>query len=92
MDCATAPSQVDEGSGLAPGGSSRPVCDRRHAPKVTITGGIVALDYALKPNPNHPFAALSPEARARAATEALGKLILRLIDADQREGVEPTSE
>ena len=58
--------------------------DRRRGSRVVITGGIVPPGQVIRPIPNHPLSSLSPDQRAAAATEALGKLLLTLIDAGRR--------
>jgi hypothetical protein len=55
--------------------------DRRRGSRIVVTGGIVPPGHATRPNPNHPLTSLSPDQRAAAAAEALGKLLLSLIDA-----------
>lgn len=58
--------------------------------QLTITGRLVPPGSS-PPNPNHPLANLTPAERLDVALEALGNLILRVIE-DEKEAVREREE
>lgn len=52
--------------------------------RLTITGRLVPPGSS-PPNPNHPLANLTPAERLDVALEALGNLILRVIEDEKEE-------
>jgi len=77
--------------------SSTPTNEPRPAPsrktrrsQLTISGRLVPPGSS-PPNPNHPLALLTPEERLDVALEALGNLILRVIE-DERETGAPVKK
>lgn len=61
-----------------------PKLKRTRRSQLTITGRLVPPGSS-PPNPNHPLANLTPDERLEVALEALGKLILGVMEDERQE-------